>query len=132
MAKHFFGTIAFEMTLLDAVNPKAIEPPQNRHKGQGTKNFECDRLVERRQHIKMQHCSGFIPDSVVVTRDHTELIGSRIEVGVESLPACSCILPLFVLPLKLVAKANPLGDGETSSRIAYLQIRDSRRQLQEG
>lgn len=70
------------------------------------------------------------PDPVVVTRDHTELIRARIEVCIESLPARSNILPLLILPFKLIAKTNSFGDSETCRRVGYLQISSSGRQLQ--
>src|SRR5579859_3867526 len=59
-----------------------------------------------------------------------ELIRTWGKVGIEGLSACTCILPFLVLPLKLIAKSNALRSGETGSRVADLQICDSRRQLQ--
>ncbi len=76
--KRFCRAIAFEVTLLDAVDAHSVEHPDQYQKNGQACRAEPAGLIVGRGDREIHSCASVVPDSIVVTRDHTEPIRSRI------------------------------------------------------
>jgi hypothetical protein len=101
---------------------KHIKEAERSHHRYNTDDSKQCRLVKRRKDDKASFCAGLIPNAVIVAGDHVKAVIARWQVGVKSLPPILWILPVRIMSLEFVAKADFLGSDKAKCRVIDFNI----------
>ena len=112
------------------MNTHLINAPEQREESEHVKPSEPNRLVPGGRDVEIQTRSLFIPDSVVIAGDYSEMVLAGTKPGIKSFATSARVLPVFIHSFQPVPKTYLLWNSQAQSRVANLQIGCSRGQDQ--
>src|ERR1700691_1328634 len=115
--------------MMQLPNAKLIKQVQQHQQGSRARHTEPDRLIPGRRDTKVQRCAFFVPEAVVIAGDHAEAVVAGTKIIIKSLASSTSILPLLIVTLEFVSKANSAWNRETQRRVIDFQFSRQRRKL---
>src|SRR5215472_18341102 len=84
-------------------HPKPIQSPHNPTSRQNAQRPEPRCLIECRCHRKAKCCTRFIPQAIIVARDHVEGVAAGSQICVKRLATALRVLPFVVVTFQSVS-----------------------------
>ena len=101
---------------------RPVEHDEAEDRDDDAEEREPSHLEPGRRHIEIQHCTGIIPNAVVITGHYVKRVMARAKLRVIRLTTCAYVVPIAIHAIELVTKQHPLRNGKAQGGVVNLQI----------